>query len=308
MTGWGEDDGKGATAAGPIEHGLVEREVFREPGRLDETPAPVAPVVPVVPVAPVAPVVPGTPGSRPRRAKGAAPAAAAARTAADKDKPHHLGHRERLRQRFLVSPAALPDYELLEMMLFAAKTRVDTKPVAKLLLSHFGSLAGVLNAEPARIREVRGADSDAVVTAVKVVREAAERLARAEILQRPVIASWQALLDYCQIAMAQNPVEQFRILFLDRRHALIADELQQRGTIDHTPVYPREVVKRALDLGASGLIMVHNHPSGDPTPSRADIDMTRQVRDAASGVGVTLHDHLIIGHGQHASFKSLGLL
>lgn len=246
------------------------------------------------------------------KARGASPKTPAQKTPG-KQAPRNQaqgsgGHRERLRQRFLTEPAILPDYELLEMILFAARTREDTKPLAKRLIARFGSLAGVLNAEPARLGEVEGAAGPATLAAIRVVREAMERLARAEILERPVIASWQALLDYCQIAMAHRPTEQFRILFLDRRHALIADELQQRGTIDHTPVYPREVVKRALELGASGLIMVHNHPSGDPTPSRADIDMTRQVRDAAGGVGIALHDHLVIGQGQHASFKSLGLL
>jgi DNA repair protein RadC len=220
----------------------------------------------------------------------------------------HAGHRERLRDRFLKAPDALPDYELLEMLLFAARTRGDTKPLAKALIKAFGSLADVLGAEPARLRKVEGAESDAVVAAVKLVQQAAARLARAEVMGKPVIASWQALLDYCQIAMARNATEQFRILFLDRKNALIADELQQQGTVDHTPVYPREVLKRALELGASALIMVHNHPSGDPAPSRADIDMTRQVRDAAKAVGIALHDHIVVGNGRHASFKSLGLL
>lgn len=176
-------------------------------------------------------------------------------------KSPHAGHRERLRDRFLAAPDALPDYELLEMLLFAARTRGDTKPLAKTLIKAFGSLAGVLGAEPARLRAIEGADSDAVVAAVKLVQQAATRLARAEVMHKTVIASWQALLDYCQIAMAQNKTEQFRILFLDRKSALIADELQQQGTVDHTPVYPREVLKRALELGASALIMVHNHPT-----------------------------------------------
>jgi DNA repair protein RadC len=173
----------------------------------------------------------------------------------------HAGHRERLRTRFLKAPEAIADYELLEMLLFAARTRGDTKPLAKALIKQFGHLAGVLAAAPERLREVRGAEGDAVISALKLVREAAIRLARAEVMQRPVIASWSALLDYCQIAMAQNATEQFRIMFLDRKNALIADEQQQQGTVDHTPVYPREVVKRALELGASAIIMVHNHPT-----------------------------------------------
>jgi len=223
-------------------------------------------------------------------------------------KSPHAGHRERLRERFLKAPDALPDYELLEMLLFAARTRGDTKPLAKALLHKFKTLAAVLGAEPSRLREVDGADSDAVVAALKLVQEAASRLARAAVRERTVISSWQALLDYCQIRLAQETTEQFRVLFLDRKNALIEDEPLQRGTVDHTPVYPREVVKRALELGASALIMVHNHPSGDPAPSRADIDMTHQVRDAARAVGIQLHDHIVVGNGRHASFKSLGLL
>ena len=223
-------------------------------------------------------------------------------------KSAHAGHRERLRERFLSAPDALPDYELLEMLLFAARTRGDTKPLAKTLIKAFGNLAGVLSAEPARLRAVPGAEGDAVIAAVKLVQQAAVRLARAEVMQKPVIGSWEALLDYCQIALGREPTEQFRLLFLDRRNALIADEPQSRGTVDHTAVYPREVIKRALELGASALIMVHNHPSGDPTPSRADVDMTHQVRDAAKAVGIALHDHVVVGNGRHASFKSLGLL
>lgn len=218
------------------------------------------------------------------------------------------GHRERLRQRFLKGPAAIADYELLEMILFGARTRGDTKPLAKALLRHFGTLAAVLAAPPERLAEVPGAGSPAISATLALCREAATRLVRTEILRRPVIASWQALLDYCQITMSETPVEQFRILFLDRKNAVMADEVQQQGTVDHTPVYPREVLKRALALGASALIMIHNHPSGDPTPSRADIEMTKEIRDAAKAVGIRLHDHLVIGRGRHASFKSLGLL
>mgnify|MGYP001603880901 CR=1 FL=1 len=222
--------------------------------------------------------------------------------------PHYHGHRERLRSRFLAHPDALPDYELVEMLLFAAKTRGDTKPLAKALIDRFKGIGALLAAEPARLRQVAGADSDAVIAALKVVQEAAVRLARTELKQRSVISSWQALLDYCQTAYARNPVEEFRVLYLDRKNALIQDDAQSRGTIDQTSVYPREVVKRALELGASALILVHNHPSRDPTPSKADIEMTRQVREACKAAEVVLHDHVIVGQGRHASLKALGLL
>jgi DNA repair protein RadC len=222
-------------------------------------------------------------------------------------KPHYHGHRTRLRERFAAAPGALPDYEILELVLAFAVPRQDTKPTAKALLSRFGTLAAVLAAEPARLEEVEGC-GPACVQALKLVREAGLRMLRAEVLQKPALASWQALLDYCTASMANNPIEQFRILFLDRKNQVIADEEQQRGTVDHTPVYPREVVKRALELQASAIIMVHNHPSGDPAPSRADIEMTKAVRDAAKAVDVALHDHLVIGKGRHASFRALGLL
>ncbi len=224
------------------------------------------------------------------------------------DAPHYLGHRQRLRRRFLEGGAeSMADYELLEMVLFAALPRGDTKPLAKALIKHLGSFAEVISADPARLAEVDGA-GDAVIAAVKTVQASAVRLLREQVVRREVISSWQALLDYCHATMAYGRKEQFRILFLDRKNALIADELQQEGTVDHTPVYPREVVKRALDLGASAIIMVHNHPSGDPTPSRADIEMTKQVRAAGEKLGVALHDHLVIGRGEHASFKSMGLI
>jgi len=221
-------------------------------------------------------------------------------------KPDHLGHRERLRARFLTAPDALPDYELLELLLFAIP-RIDTKPVAKALLRRFGSLAEVIAADPAKLREVDGV-KDAAVAALKAVQAAAQRLLRARLAETPMIGSWNALIDYCTAAMAYGAVEQFRVLYLDRKNRLIADEPQQRGTVDHTPVYPREVVKRALELNASALIMVHNHPSGDPRPSAADIEMTRKVKDAAAAVGLTLHDHLIVSRGGHVSFKTAGLL
>lgn len=224
------------------------------------------------------------------------------------EKPHYLGHRKRLRERFMKAGGeALPDYELLELLLALAKPRGDVKPLAKKLIKRFGGFAAVISAEPRELTEVEGV-AEATAVALKTVQAAALRLAREEVMARPVIGSWERLIAYCRMAMAHSKTEQFRLLFLDRKNALIADELQQRGTVDHTPVYTREVVKRALDLGASAIIMVHNHPSGDPTPSKADILMTREVRDAAEKLGIVLHDHVIIGRGEHASFKALGLL
>ena len=224
------------------------------------------------------------------------------------DKPHHMGHRKRLRDRFMAAgEEALPDYELLELVLCQAVPRGDTKPLAKALIKRFGGFAEVISAEPRRLAEVRGV-GEAVIATLKIVQAAAIRLSRNRIMGRPAISSWDALLDYCQASMAYSVTEQFRILFLDRKNALIADEVQQKGTVDHTPVYPREVVKRALELGASAVIMVHNHPSGDPTPSGADIDMTRQVIDAGKPLGITVHDHVVVGKGSYTSFKSLGLI
>ncbi|WP_207476316.1 RadC family protein [Arenibaculum pallidiluteum] len=224
-----------------------------------------------------------------------------------KTEPHYHGHRDRLRDRFEAGgPEALQDYELLELVLFQAIPRRDVKPLAKDLLGQLGSLWAVATAAPARLVEL-GVPRNAAV-ALSAIGAVALRMSRQQLLGRPVIGSWQQLLDYCQGAMALEPVEQFRLLYLDRRNRLIADEVQQRGTVDHAPVYPREVVKRALELGASALILVHNHPSGDPTPSRADIDMTREVAKAAGILGVTVHDHVIVGRGSHASFRALGLL
>jgi DNA repair protein RadC len=220
---------------------------------------------------------------------------------------HRAGHRQRLRERFVnAGPEALPDYELLELVLFTAIPRRDTKPVAKALIERFGSFAEVINAPPERLREVKGI-GDAAITQLKLVRASALRIMQGSIMQRPVLASWSAVLDYCRAAMGFETQEQFRILFLDKKNRLIADEVQQRGTVDHTPVYVREVVKRALELAASAIILVHNHPSGDPTPSRADIDMTRQIVEAARPLGVTIHDHIIVGRQGHASFKGLKL-
>jgi DNA repair protein RadC len=224
------------------------------------------------------------------------------------DAPDYLGHRGRLRARFLNGGAdALPDYELLELVLFAAFRQKDTKPLAKALIAKFGSFAEAIAARPERLREVGGV-GDAVIAQLKIVQAAALRLSKTQLLNRPALSSWSALLDYCSAAMARATAEEFRVLFLDRKNALIADEVQSRGTVDHAPVYPREIVKRALELSASALILVHNHPSGDPTPSRADIEMTREIVEAARALRIAVHDHLVIGRGGHASFKALGLL
>ncbi|ARJ67695.1 hypothetical protein WV31_19560 [Magnetospirillum sp. ME-1] len=223
------------------------------------------------------------------------------------EKPDHKGHRERLRNRFIEAPEALPDYELLELLLGAAIPQKDTKPLAKALIKRFGSFADVITADVEDLKTVDGIKDVAAAT-LKVVREAAIRLARAPVINASVISSWEVLLDYCRTAMNTLPTEQFRLLFLDRKNTLIADEVQQTGTVDHTPLYPREVVKRALALHASAIIMVHNHPSGDPKPSRADIDMTRAVKDALNAVGIQLHDHVVVGRKGHASFKAMGLL
>ena len=218
------------------------------------------------------------------------------------------GHRERLRDRFSQGgPAALPDYELLEMVLFRAVKRGDTKPLAKMLLARFGSFAEVISATPERLQEVKGV-GPAVATELKLIQAAALRLARAAIINRPVLASWTAILAYCRAAMAYNNTESFRLLFLDKKNQLIADEVQQEGTVDHTPVYAREVIKRALELAASAIIMVHNHPSGDPTPSLADIDMTKRIISAGDKLGIMVHDHVIIARGGHVSLRQLGVL
>ena len=223
-------------------------------------------------------------------------------------KPHYFGHRERLRERFREGgPDALPDYELLELLLFGALPRQDTKPLAKALIDAFGSYAEVISASPERLKQVPGV-GDAVVHELKLVQAAALRLAKGRVLKRPALSSWNAVLDYCRAAMAFTEREQFRIIFLDKKNQLIADEVQQEGTVDHTPVYPREVVKRALELSASAIILVHNHPSGDPQPSVADIDMTRHLIDVADKLTIKVHDHIIIGRDGHASFKALKLI
>ncbi len=217
-------------------------------------------------------------------------------------------HRARLRARFLEGGAgAMPDYELLELVLFRAIPRQDVKPLARLLLDTFGDFNRVVAASPARLGLVKGV-GPAVVLELKLVEAAAQRMMRARVIQKPVLSSWDALLDYCHTAMAHRETEQFRVLFLDRKNVLIADEEQAKGTVDHVPVYPREIVKRALELNASALILVHNHPSGDPTPSEADLAMTRQVHEACQALGLTLHDHLIIGKERELSFRASGYL
>ncbi len=202
---------------------------------------------------------------------------------------------------------ALPDYEMLELLLFQAQPRRDMKSLAKRLLKKFGSFSATISAEPADLKEVDGV-GEAVVVTLKTVQAAALRLSREEIMNQPVLSSWNKLIAYCRAAMGHQKNEHFRILFLNRQNALIADEVQQTGTVDHTPVYPREVVKRALELGATAIIMVHNHPSGDPTPSKADIEMTKEVEDAGAKLSIVLHDHLIMTKSGHSSFKEMGLL
>lgn len=217
-------------------------------------------------------------------------------------------HRKRLRERFMSGGAeALPDYELLELVLFRAIPRQDVKPLARRLLDVFGGFGTVISAPKARLLQVDGV-GEAVICELKIVEAASHRLARARIMRRHVLSGWDALLSYCHTAMSHGELEEFRVLFLDRKNILIADEAQAKGTVDHVPVYPREVVKRALELNASALILVHNHPSGDPTPSDADISMTYKIRDAAEALGLVLHDHLIIGKSQELSFRSEGYL
>ncbi|PZM11193.1 hypothetical protein CPY51_20690 [Rhizobium tubonense] len=221
---------------------------------------------------------------------------------------HYHGHRERLRNRFRESgESALADYELLELLLFRLIPRRDTKPIAKALIDRFGTLGGVIGAPIALLQEVKGV-GEAVALDLKLVATVAQRMLKSELKGKQVLASWSSVIDYCHMAMAYEQREQFRILFLDKRNALIADEIQGRGTVDHTPVYPREVVKRALELSATAIILVHNHPSGDPTPSRADIDMTKMIVDTAKPLGITVHDHIIIGKDGHASLKGLRLI
>jgi DNA repair protein RadC len=222
--------------------------------------------------------------------------------------PHYHGHRERLRSRFREAGAeALSDYELLEALLFRAQPRRDVKPLAKNLIATFGSFAEVISAPVARLADIKGL-GEASITELKLVHAAASRLLRGEVMKRPVFSSGSAVVDYCRSAQGFAEREQFRILFLDKRNQLIADEVQHTGTVDHTPVYPREVVKRALELSATAVVLVHNHPSGDPTPSPADIQMTQQIAAIADPLGIAVHDHIIVGKQGHASLKSLKLI
>jgi len=228
--------------------------------------------------------------------------------AAELDDAHYHGHRDRLRTRYKDhGDTALADYEILELLLFRLIPRRDTKPIAKALLERFGTLAGVFGASPALLQEVKGI-GEAVAFDLKLISTVTHRTLKSDLKGKQVLASWSSVIDYCHAAMAHETREQFRILFLDKRNALIADEVQQTGTVDHTPVYPREVVKRALELSATALILVHNHPSGDPTPSRADIEMTKMIIDTAKPLGISVHDHIIIGKNGHASLKGLRLI
>lgn len=223
-------------------------------------------------------------------------------------KPHHMGHRKRLRERFLHSGAeALADYELLEMILFSAKPMGDVKPLAKDLLARFKSFGQVLNADPHELQKVEGV-GEAAVMAIKVAKASAERLLKEEVTARPVVKSWTQLLDYCRLQFGHLRHEEFHVLFLNNKLELMCDECQQKGTVNHTSVYPREVVKRALELGAASMILVHNHPSGDVKPSRDDIEITGQIVQAASHLGIEVHDHVIVGEKKHFSFRSKGLL
>ena len=222
-------------------------------------------------------------------------------------RPHYHGHRDRLRERFVKGgPSALQDYELLELLLFRLLPRRDTKPIAKAMLDRFGSFSEAIGAPPHLLEEIDGLGPTAI-TDLKVILAAAQRIGRDAIQDRPILGSWTEVIDYCKASMSYETTEQFRILFLDKKNKLIADEVQQTGTVDHTPVYPREVIKRTLELSATALILVHNHPSGDPAPSSADVQMTRQIADIARPLGITVHDHIIIGKSRHTSLRGMKL-
>lgn len=224
------------------------------------------------------------------------------------DEPHWLGHRERLKERFRSKGAdAFEDYELLELLLFRSVPRRDVKPIAKALIRRFGSFAEVLGAAPERLQEVEGV-GESVATDLKIAAAAGQRMVKGDVAKREVLGSWSAVIDYCRAAMAFAEREEFRVLYLDKRNGLIGDEVQGRGTVDHTPVYPREVMRRALELGATAILLVHNHPSGDPTPSQADIRMTREIVALAKGLGVEVHDHIIVGRNGHASLRGMALM
>jgi len=234
--------------------------------------------------------------------------APAAQPVSGRQPSYIANHRSRLRARFMAGGAsAMPDYELLELVLFRAIPRRDVKPLAHALMDRFGDFNRVVTAPEARLRDVKGV-GDSVVIELKIVEAAAQRMARARVLHKPALSGWDALVDYCHTTMAHRETEQFRVLYLDRKNILIADEEQAKGTVDHVPVYPREVAKRALELNASALILVHNHPSGDPTPSQSDVQMTAQVHAACEALGLTLHDHLIIGKSRELSFRSEGYI
>ena len=222
--------------------------------------------------------------------------------------PHYVGHRDRLRERFrLKGPDALAEYELLELVLFRSIPRRDVKPLAKALIAEFGSFAEVIAAPTLRLEKVKGL-SEISVADIKLIHAAALAMNSGKARERPLLSSWRQVLEYCRTAMAFEDREQFRILFLDKRNQLIRDEVQSVGTVDHTPVYPREVVKRALELSSTAVLLVHNHPSGDPSPSRADIEMTKTIMEIAAPLGITVHDHIIIGRDGHASLKGLQLI
>ncbi len=250
---------------------------------------------------------PPRPKTSGQRKKGLGESGAPIAVAASVEVPHYHGHRERLRARFADGPDLLPDYELLELVLFRSIPRADVKGLAKALIARFGSFAEVMAAAPEHLAEVKGV-GQSIVHDLKLVEASARRISQGAIRGRQVLSSWEAVLDYCRTAMGFAEIEQLRVLFLDKKNGLIRDEMMQKGTVDHTPVYPREIMRRALQLNASAIILVHNHPSGDTTPSRADIDMTREIIEHAEALGLTVHDHLIIGRKSHASFRALGLI
>lgn len=241
-------------------------------------------------------------GAAPAPGSGAVPAKS------DAGKLAGAGHRARLRERLLKGGAeALADYEVLEFLLFAGNPRGDTKPLAKALIAQFGSLAGVLNADPLALQRVKGMGETSAAS-LRIVAVAARRMARNQVQSQPVLASWQALLDYLAIDMAHLTVERVRILYLDARNRLIDDHHLGDGSIDEAAIHPREVIRRAMDLGAAALILVHNHPSGSPEPSRADIQITQRIAEAGRLLGVAVHDHVIIGREGHVSLRSKGLI